>query len=180
MGNPQALIVISSDKEEDEQQVMAQGNEEVKEDVESLEEPSDWLPDGWIMEIYHNDDGTFNKYYISPVSGCTFTTQSDVMKHLFSATDERILKAKETAEKNQFMRTHDWLPKGWQLEIRAGGKNMDKMYKFFLDPQAGVRLQSKEDILANVELNPDELLKGWVKEVAFRRTEKGLKKHLVN
>lgn len=25
--------------------------------------------------------------------------------------------------------THEWLPKGWIIEVRAGGKNMNKMYK---------------------------------------------------
>jgi hypothetical protein len=24
---------------------------------------------------------------------------------------------------------HEWLPKGWVMEIRAGGEKMDKMYK---------------------------------------------------
>jgi hypothetical protein len=30
-------------------------------------------------------------------------------------------------------RTHEWLPKGWLVEIRAGGDNMDKMYKVAFD-----------------------------------------------
>jgi hypothetical protein len=31
-------------------------------------------------------------------------------------------------------KVHEWLPKGWLDEIRAGGENMDKMFKviFFL------------------------------------------------
>ena len=29
-----------------------------EEDIEALVEPSDWLPDGWIMEVYRAEDGT--------------------------------------------------------------------------------------------------------------------------
>ena len=29
-----------------------------EEDIEALAEPPDWLPDGWIMEIYCAEDGT--------------------------------------------------------------------------------------------------------------------------
>ena len=25
--------------------------------------------------------------------------------------------------------SHTWLPRGWVIEVRAGGKKMDKMYK---------------------------------------------------
>jgi hypothetical protein len=28
--------------------------------------------------------------------------------------------------------THQWLPKGWVMEIRAGGEKMDKMYKVYI------------------------------------------------
>ena len=29
-----------------------------EEDIEALAEPPDWLPDGWIMEVYRAEDGT--------------------------------------------------------------------------------------------------------------------------
>jgi hypothetical protein len=29
-----------------------------EEDIEALAEPPDWLPDGWIMEVYRTEDGT--------------------------------------------------------------------------------------------------------------------------
>ncbi|TVU30097.1 hypothetical protein EJB05_21703, partial [Eragrostis curvula] len=42
--------------------------------------------------------------------------------------DDRLLKIKGNCCRIS-SRTHDWRQKGWVLEIRAGGKNMDKMYK---------------------------------------------------
>ncbi|OEL27958.1 hypothetical protein BAE44_0011022 [Dichanthelium oligosanthes] len=88
------------------------------------------------------------------------------------------------------------------MEVRAGGENMEKMYKFYVDSQTGVRLASKEDvllyvndkkisecgtkgqcdtsskdnILAKVELNPSGLPDGWVKEEVFRKTKKRVKR----
>ncbi|TVU30092.1 hypothetical protein EJB05_21698, partial [Eragrostis curvula] len=200
MGDSSRIVVVISDDEEDEPQVMAQGVE-VEQDVES--EIPDWLPDGWVMETYRTDDGTINTYYVSPVSQSAFTTKSEALEYIFSGADERLLQSRETAA--DFLRAHDWLPKGWVLEIRAGGSHMDKMYKFFLQPKTGVRLHSKEDvllyikemkistcvtngdcdtstndnILAHVELNPDDLPKGWVKEDVFRKsTKRGFQKYL--
>ncbi|KAF2933141.1 hypothetical protein DAI22_04g059700 [Oryza sativa Japonica Group] len=139
-------------------------------------------------------------YYTSPISGLTFTMKSEVLQYLFSGMDERFLESKNCAADNQLIMTHEWLPKGWIIEVRAGGKNMNKMYKFYVYPPAGVRLFSKEDvllyinkseitgfdtngecdtrtkdnILANVEFNPHSLPEGWVKEVVFRKTKTGV------
>ncbi|CAN6312238.1 unnamed protein product [Urochloa humidicola] len=174
----------------------------VTEDIEALAEAPDWLPDGWIMEVYRQEDGTINRYYTSPVSDCTFTTEKEVVDYLFSGEDEDILKSKEECvADNTLQKTHQWLPKGWVMEIGAGGEKMDKMYKFYVHSETGVRLVSKEDvllyicdavisecdtkgqcdtssennILAKVELNPSELPCGWVKEEVFRKTKKRVK-----
>jgi hypothetical protein len=34
---------------------------EEEEDVEALSEAPDWLPDGWIMEVYRGDDGIIHR-----------------------------------------------------------------------------------------------------------------------
>ena len=31
--------------------------------------------------------------------------------------------------RDNLQKAHEWLPKGWLVEIRAGGENMDKMFK---------------------------------------------------
>nr|XP_025880540.1 uncharacterized protein LOC112936133 [Oryza sativa Japonica Group] len=87
------------------------------------------LPDGWIMEVYLGDDGTIYRYYICPVSGRTFTMKSEVLHYLFSEMDQCFTESKNRAVGSNLTRTHEWLPKGWLVEIRAGGDNMDKMYK---------------------------------------------------
>ncbi|KAL6842088.1 hypothetical protein ACP4OV_028067 [Aristida adscensionis] len=188
------------EKEEEEEDLDLLEEEEMQEHKDSLFEPPDWLPDGWIMEIYHTEKGTIKEYFISPVSSYTFEMRSDVLKYLFAGVDERLLESKkEFEEKKILQRSHEWLPKGWVMEIRAGGKKMDKMYKFYIHAQTGVRMVSREEValyvkeskipkcdtdehcdtsskdnlLAIVELNPTGLPYGWVKEEAFRKTKEG-------
>uniref|UniRef100_A0A0E0DB51 MBD domain-containing protein n=1 Tax=Oryza meridionalis TaxID=40149 RepID=A0A0E0DB51_9ORYZ len=107
------------------------------------------------------------KYYICPLSGTTFTTKSEVLDYLFSEMDQCFLESKNHAVGSNLTRTHEWLPKGWLVEIRAGGDNMDKMYKFYVYPPNRVRLFSKDDILAILEFNPEGVPQGWVKEVHY-------------
>ncbi|CAN6310351.1 unnamed protein product [Urochloa humidicola] len=117
---------IASSEEEEEDQIAPSEEEE---DMEALAEPPDWLPDGWIMEVYRAEDGTINRYYTSPISNYTFNMKSEVLEYLFSQADERILESKESGAENTFQKEHKWLPKGWVMEVRAGGERMDKMYK---------------------------------------------------
>uniref|UniRef100_A0ACD5Y4S2 Uncharacterized protein n=1 Tax=Avena sativa TaxID=4498 RepID=A0ACD5Y4S2_AVESA len=178
--------------------------EDVQEKVEEdVEQPPDWLPDGWIMEVKRGDDGTPYQYFVSPVSGCRFMMKAEVLNYLFSEMDEYWIQSKKSAESSSFLpKVHEWLPKGWLLEIRAGGENMDKMFKFYVHPAMGVRVLSKEDvllyvkemkitecdtdgqcdtnsrdnILAEVEFNPSGLPQGWVKELVYRKTKEGRRK----
>ncbi|KAF8722313.1 hypothetical protein HU200_022626 [Digitaria exilis] len=175
-------------------------SEEEEEDIEALAEPPDWLPDGWIMEVYRGNDGAINRYYTSPISGYTFNMTSEVWEYLFSQTDERMLESKESRAEKIIQQEHEWLPKGWVMEIRAGGENMDKMYKFYVYPKNALRLQTKEDValyvnerkisnfdtsgecdtrsqdnlLAIVDFYPSGLPEGWVRELVFRKTKEGL------
>ncbi|KAM0865212.1 hypothetical protein ACQ4PT_043431 [Festuca glaucescens] len=144
---------------------------------EGVEHRPDWLPDGWVMEVKHGEDGAPYQYFVSPVSGFKFRMKAE--------------------------KVHEWLPKGWLGEIRAGGENMDKMFKFYVHPAMGVRVFSKEDVLLSVkemkitecdtdghcdtnsqdnilallEFNLSELPQGWVKEIVYRRTRTGIKKY---
>ncbi|KAI4968867.1 hypothetical protein ZWY2020_046197 [Hordeum vulgare] len=171
--------------------------EDVKGKMEDVVvEPPDWLPDGWIMEVRRGDDGALYQYYICPVSGVRFRMKSEVLNYLFSEMDEHYIEANDSVAHSMLYKSHEWLPKGWLVEIRAGGENMDKMYKFYVYPTMGVRAFSKEDvllyvkemkisncdtnghcdtnsrdnILAEVEFNPSGLPHGWVKELVYRKT----------
>uniref|UniRef100_I1PJA0 MBD domain-containing protein n=1 Tax=Oryza glaberrima TaxID=4538 RepID=I1PJA0_ORYGL len=180
-----------------------ESSEEATKNLQSVDDDVDdrpgWLPDGWIMVVYRGDDGTIYQYYICPVCGSTFTMKSEVLHYLFSEMDQRFMESKNCAVGCILMRTHEWLPKGWLVEIRAGGDNMDKMYKFYVYPPHRVRLFSKDDvllyikemkisgfdtdgqcntstqenILAILEFNPKGLPQGWVKEVVFGKTNTG-------
>ncbi|PVH34882.1 hypothetical protein PAHAL_7G055700 [Panicum hallii] len=48
--------------------------------------------------------------------------------------EERMLESQERTEDNELHGSHTWLPGGWLIEVRAGGKKMDKMYKYYTDP----------------------------------------------
>ncbi|KAF7013658.1 unnamed protein product [Triticum aestivum] len=181
--------------------VEAEGPEEVDENAEALKEAPFWLPDGWIINVRHDDGGSTYRYYTSPVSDYTFSTEMEALDYLFSEMDERILESEACAEDNELHKMHSWLPDGWVVEVRAGTMR-DKMYKFYVHLPTGMRFFSKEDvlryvnegkisewdvkglcdtisednILAQVEFNPDGLPKGWVKELVFRKCNDGIRK----
>ncbi|KAF6999041.1 hypothetical protein CFC21_015116 [Triticum aestivum] len=183
--------------------VEAEGPEEVEfdENAEALKEAPFWLPDGWIINVRHGDGGSIYRYYTSPVSEYTFSTEMEALDYLFSEMDERILESEACAEDNELHKMHSWLPDGWVVEVRAGTMQ-DKMYKFYVHLPTGMRFFSKEDvlryvnegkisecdvkglcdtisednILAQVEFNPDGLPKGWVKELVFRKCNDGIRK----
>nr|CAH67758.1 H0124E07.5 [Oryza sativa] len=181
-------VGILDDDDRDEVKSSEEATKNLQSDDDDVDGRPGWLPDGWIME-----------YYICPLSGTTFTTKSEVLDYLFSEMDQCFLESKNHAVGSNLMRTHEWLPKGWLVEIRAGGDNMDKMYKFYVYPPNRVRLFSKDDvliyikemkisgfdtdgqcntntqenILAILEFNPEGLPQGWVKEVVFRKTNTG-------
>ncbi|XP_062184086.1 uncharacterized protein LOC133888021 isoform X1 [Phragmites australis] len=182
--------------------VMAEEPDEADEDVEALEEPPGWLPDGWIMEVRRDDNGSIYRYYISPVSGYTFSSKMETLHYLFSGTEDRVLESQACAEDNELHRLHTWLPGGWVIEVRAGGMKMEKMYKFYVHLPTGKRFLSKgevlryvnegkvsrcdmdvlcdtssdDNILAQVEFSPDNLPDGWVKETIFRKCNDGIRK----
>ncbi|XP_021318704.1 uncharacterized protein LOC8069424 isoform X3 [Sorghum bicolor] len=167
--------------------------DELNEDSGSLDEPPGWLPDGWIMEVCQEVNGSIYQYYTSPMSGYTFTSKMDTLHYLFSGVEERTL---------ELQKSHTWLPRGWVIEVRAGGKKMDKMYKFYVHLPTRKRFLSKaevlhfvnkgmvstcdmdvlcdtstdDNILAQVEFSPDGLPDGWVKETIFRKCNDGIRK----
>ncbi|OEL29367.1 hypothetical protein BAE44_0009614 [Dichanthelium oligosanthes] len=130
--------------------VVVEEPDEMDEDSRSLEEPPGWLPDGWIVEARRDDDGSIYRYYICPVSGYTFTSKMETLDYLFSGMEDRMLESQESTEDDELHRSHTWLPGGWLIEARAGGKKMDKMYKFYFHPPTGMRFLSKTEVLRYV------------------------------
>nr|CAB3484063.1 unnamed protein product [Digitaria exilis] len=199
---------VESEKQEGQGKgiVLVEEPDERDEDSWSLEEPPGWLPDGWIMEVCHDDNGSIYQYYTSPVSGYTFTSKMEALEYLFSGMEERMLESQESTGDNELHGPCIGLPCGWLIEVRAGGKKMDKMYKFYFHPPTGMRFLSKaevlhyvnegkisacdmnvlcdtstdDNILAHVEFNPDGLPDGWVKETIFRKCNDGIRKDPVH
>ena len=61
-GKSTTIVPIKEEVEEVNEQIAS--NEEEEEDIEALAEPPDWLPDGWIMEVYREEDGTIHRVYL--------------------------------------------------------------------------------------------------------------------
>ncbi|RLM73764.1 hypothetical protein C2845_PM15G26340 [Panicum miliaceum] len=155
-----------------------------------------WLPDGFEMEGYYERDGTFKTTaYICPVSGLKFTMMREVLDYCCSDGMERAIAGKETlqdkttpqtwmvcqshrCEMHAVLGKYAWLRQkhGWVLEIRAGGDNFSKMFKFYAHLSAGVRFASKNEIIAQLEFRINSLPPGSVKETAFRKCSDGIRK----
>ncbi|TVU13310.1 hypothetical protein EJB05_40358, partial [Eragrostis curvula] len=183
----------------------SQGNEVVvveEPDEESLEEPPGWLPDGWIMEAHGDDNSSIYQYYTSQCPD-THSLQRGRRWIIFSQGWMNVSwSLRHAPRENDLHKSHTWLPGGWVIEVRAGGKEMDKMYKFYVHLPTGKRFLFKRDvlryankgmvsrldtevlcdtstddnILAHLEFSPDGLPDGWVKEVIFRKCNDGIRK----
>ncbi|OEL38004.1 hypothetical protein BAE44_0000977 [Dichanthelium oligosanthes] len=171
-----APIVISDDHEEPvapvatvpagaehEQQAVAAEGLLDDDDDDGIERP-DWLPDGFEIEGYYVEDGSFKTTgYICPVSGLNLSMMSEVLDYCFSGAMDRGIAAKETLDDESTLQgMYAWLTgkPGWVLEIRAGGDNFSKMFK----------------IIAQLEFSVNTLPPGWVKETAFRKCSNGIRK----
>ncbi|KAG2575766.1 hypothetical protein PVAP13_7KG372000 [Panicum virgatum] len=218
MSRPSSPILISDDEKEpaaapvaavvpgakDEQTPVAAAEGCSNDDGDGIEAPG-WLPDGFEMEGYYERDGTLKTTaYICPASGVKFKTMKEVLDYCFSDGMERAIAAKETLQdKTTLQGKYAWLRQkhGWVLEIRAGGENFSKMFKFYANLSVGVRLVYKNDVLryideaelsecdfedcdignedniiAQLEFNVNSLPPGWVKETAFRKCSDGIRK----
>ncbi|KAG2569855.1 hypothetical protein PVAP13_7NG444700 [Panicum virgatum] len=219
MSRPSSPILISDDEKgpaaapvaavpgaKDDQTPVAAAAEQgwSNDDGDEIETP-DWLPDGFEMEGYYERDGTFKTTaYICPVSGLKFKMMEEVLDYCFSDGIERAIAGKETLQdKTTLQGKYAWLRQkhGWVLEIRAGGENFSKMFKFYAHLSAGVRLASKHEVLnyideaelpqyvnedcdtssedniiAQLDFNINSLPPGWVKETTFRKCSDDIRK----
>lgn len=180
----------------------------------SVQEPPEWLPDGWTMEVRRGKNGNIYRYYTSPVSGYTFCTKAAVMHYLNVVKVDGVLEFELSAGSGddsprpvqQVKNTFNWLPPGWILEVRfrRRGSNTGQTYKSFFDPSTGSRFHSKGDVLqfvkagkissptsdekrhckvestdnviAQIEFYPDGLPHGWYKEIRFKRNQCRIRK----
>ncbi|CAL5024648.1 unnamed protein product [Urochloa decumbens] len=197
---PVAAVPVG--REEDEQEHPEAGEEYEWSDPD---DDDGWLPDGFEVEGYRERDGSFKATgYICPVSGLKFKLMSQVLDYCVSDGMERAIKGKETLQdKTTLQGKYAWLREknGWVLEIRAGGDNYSKMFKFYAHLSTGVRLTSKNEVLryideaelpecvdghcdissedniiAQLEFNINCLPPGWVKETVFRKYSDGIRK----
>jgi hypothetical protein len=53
---------------------------EKDDDLEAKEDPPDWLPDGWIMEIYRTNDESLNRVSLIPYMHESRASTRDVIE----------------------------------------------------------------------------------------------------
>nr|XP_010934848.1 uncharacterized protein LOC105054908 isoform X2 [Elaeis guineensis] len=126
----------------------------------SIEEPPEWLPDGWTMEVRRGKTGNIYRYYTSPLSSYTFCSKEAVMRYLNVVKvdgHESELSARSGDESprpvQQVKNSFKWLPPGWLLEIRTQrcGSKARQIYKSYFDPSTRSRFYSKGDVLQFVK-----------------------------
>ncbi|XP_020570957.1 uncharacterized protein LOC110018072 isoform X2 [Phalaenopsis equestris] len=96
------------------------------------ERPPEWLPDGWTVEVRNTRHGKY-RYYRSPVSGSTFQSKDEVLRHLSlakhdSGTSGRASCSNESKKQPAKEIKESLEPSGWILEIksRRRGKTVRK------------------------------------------------------
>ncbi|XP_008791903.2 uncharacterized protein LOC103708650 [Phoenix dactylifera] len=126
----------------------------------SVEEPPEWLPDGWTMEVRRGKNGNIYRYYTSPVSSYTFCSKEAVMRYLNVVKvdgHESEISACSGDESprpvRQVKNSFKWLPPGWLLEIRTQrrGSKAQQIYMSYFEPSTGSRFYSKGDVLQFVK-----------------------------
>ncbi|TVU16643.1 hypothetical protein EJB05_40217, partial [Eragrostis curvula] len=128
-------------------------------------------------------------------AGFRFSSKAEVLLHVSSGALQRALDAQATLyDRTTLQAKYDWFRAytGWVLEIRAGGHNMSKMFKFYAHLRYGLRIASKEDfmsylrtgivpvrandecdtsgkdnIIAHLKFHIKRLPPGWIKETKF-------------
>ncbi|XP_062227495.1 uncharacterized protein LOC133925657 [Phragmites australis] len=175
-------------------------------DDEQVPRP-EWLPDGFDVGVYRTGNGTPYRYYVCAVGGFEFNYEFEVLEYVSSGALGRAVEANATLEdKTTLQGKYEWLrdKPPWVMEIRAGGKNMSKLFKFYAHLDRGVRVASKDDviryineskiaecpydecdtscednIIAQLQFRIAGLPPGWVKETAFRKCSDGIRKDSV-
>ncbi|KAK3224666.1 hypothetical protein Dsin_004528 [Dipteronia sinensis] len=142
-------------------------------------ECSEWLPDGWVMELKTRKSGSSigrpYKVFIDPLTGCKFLSKAGVLRHLESVKQQKHASKLEktstgtrSSSKAAVRSTVNDLPPGWIKETRtrktACGIKNDPYYT---DPVSGIIFRSKKDVLRYLET-------GEISRYAFKLAKSGI------
>ncbi|KAK3141116.1 hypothetical protein QOZ80_4BG0329760 [Eleusine coracana subsp. coracana] len=214
MGTSRSPIVISDDDEPvvppvapsrisdatREQRRLAEGRRYRDETTQRPE----WLSDEFVVGIERRcSDGTVLLKYTCP-AGFTFNGRAEVEEYCASGALQRAIDSKAMLNDNTTLQgKYQWFMayQDFVLEIRAGGENMSKLFKFYAHLGRRLHIASREDflryvcdgkipeqtneecdtcsednIIAQLEFLIDGLPPGWIKETAFRKCSNGIRK----
>ncbi|KAL6651770.1 hypothetical protein ACP70R_010695 [Stipagrostis hirtigluma subsp. patula] len=217
MGTASSPIIILSDSDDDDVPVapVAAVPRAVPPPPPPAQEPDDngefprpdWLPQGFGMRVYRRlSDGSALMEYTCPVMGVKkkLYSEREVREYVSSGAYGRAVAAAATLDdKTTLQGKYKWLvyqPR-WGLEIRAGGPNMNKLFKFYAYWHGNLRFTSQNDavlymheetiskcsnlecdttsednIIAQLHFCIPELPPGWVKEIEFRKVNGGMRR----
>ncbi|KAK2664635.1 hypothetical protein Ddye_003209 [Dipteronia dyeriana] len=143
------------------------------------DECSEWLPDGWVMELRTRKSGSSigrpYKVFIDPLTGCKFLSKPGVLRYLESVKQKKRASKQEktstgtcSSSKAAVRSTVNDLPPGWIKETRtrktARGIKNDPYYT---DPVNGIIFRSKKDVLRYLE-------SGEISRYAFKLAKNGI------
>ncbi|XP_010273135.1 PREDICTED: methyl-CpG-binding domain-containing protein 13 [Nelumbo nucifera] len=123
--------------------------------VVQMEDPPEWLPAGWVVEIKTRMSGSSagQKYkcYIAPSTGCKLYSKKEVQRYLSCYMPEvkrKECKNMQSACNVVLKDVTEELPPGWIKEIRVRRKTCKtkKSDTYYIDPVNGYEFRSKKDV----------------------------------
>jgi hypothetical protein len=179
---------------------------------------SDWLPSGWTVELKVQKSGREIRSYTNLETGQKFFSKDDVIHFIKvrssdgrkpQPTNRRIKKQSKikskplVAKTNEHLEFPDWLPNGWNVEVRTrnSGPRIGAKYKCYIDPSTGCRFYSKPRVLRYLKTvkrktwtpkkrktnagmssvvvekhKVEDLPPGWIKEIKIKKNANGTRK----
>ncbi|KAG6685096.1 hypothetical protein I3842_12G094700 [Carya illinoinensis] len=118
----------------------------------------DWLPSGWTVQFKVQKTGRKIRIYTNLETGQKLFSKDDVIHRIkFNSSQGR-----KPLPKNRHIKMHsrnnpkplavetnenpEWLPKGWNMEVKARNNGMGAKYKCYIDPLTGCRFYSKPQV----------------------------------
>nr|XP_043627782.1 uncharacterized protein LOC122599344 [Erigeron canadensis] len=135
---------------------------------------SDWLPDGWTVELHYKSSGMKYKIYKESASGKKFYSKPQVLDYLANGSSSNSRKRKDNSSVvsdsspkpkrssnkkdnsnfEEFITTTpaEGLPEGWIKEVRTKISGTHKRHDpYYIDPENGYIFRSKLDALRFLE-----------------------------
>ncbi|XP_040990229.1 uncharacterized protein LOC121237527 isoform X1 [Juglans microcarpa x Juglans regia] len=123
----------------------------------------DWLPSGWTVQFKVQKTGRKIRIYTNLETGQKLFSKEDVIHR----TKVNSSQGRKPLPKSRHIKMHsrnnpkplavetnenpEWLPKGWNMEVKARNNGMGAKYKCYIEPLTGCRFYSKPQVFQYLE-----------------------------